>query len=240
MLSGFVTNLRSTRSRSRAFTASRPACFASPFQAKISATLPSLAFDDHVKVFVPTLSGTIERRDYTPRQHDAQAQILVIDFAVHHAGPATRWALDARPGDKLQIGGPKGSKIISSDDVRRWLLIGDETALPAIGRHVEETKAGAQITSVAAVSDPDEHQDFETTTELKALWTHRPPSAANDPSALLSVIRTLQLQPETFVWIAGEATVARKIRNYFIEERGHPGAWMKAGGYLGNGQARHA
>lgn len=59
----------------------------------------SLGFDDHVKLVLPTASGEPERRDYTPRRYDAEARTLAIDFAVHDAGPATRWALDAKPGD---------------------------------------------------------------------------------------------------------------------------------------------
>jgi NADPH-dependent ferric siderophore reductase len=49
----------------------------------------SLGFDDHVKLFIPTTSGNIARRDYTPRRFDTIAGTLVIDFAIHEAGPAT-------------------------------------------------------------------------------------------------------------------------------------------------------
>lgn len=196
----------------------------------------SLAPDDHVKIFVPTPSGEIERRDYTPRRYDPRARTLVIDFAVHDAGPATRWALAARPGDRLQIGGPRGSAVVSSD-IRRWLLIGDETALPAIGRRIEEARAGAHITSVAAVTGPQEHQRFDTCADLTTLWAHRPLSAGDDPGALLSIVKTIDLQPETFVWIAAEAAVARAIRTYFIEQKGHSLSWTKAGGYWVMGKA---
>jgi NADPH-dependent ferric siderophore reductase len=196
----------------------------------------SLAFDDHVKIFAPTSSGQVERRDYTPRRYDTHARTLVIDFAVHDAGPATRWALDARPGDRLQVGGPKSSAVVTTD-IQRWLLIGDETALPAIGRRIEEAKADEQITTVVAMAGPQDHQRFETSAELTALWAYRPLSNANDPSALLSVIKTVDLRADTFVWIAGEATVARAIRDYIVDETGHPRGWMKTGGYWIRGKA---
>lgn len=196
----------------------------------------SLGFDDHVKIFVPTPSGETERRDYTLRRYDPQARALVIDFAVHDAGPATRWALDAKPGDRLQIGGPKGSAVISSD-AKRWLLIGDETALPAIGRRIEEAEAGTSITSIVAVAGPDEHQTFDTSADLTAFWAHRPLSAAADPKALLSILETVELEPDIFVWVAAEAAVARTIRAYLAEQRGHPLTWIKAGGYWIMGKA---
>ncbi len=199
----------------------------------------SLGFDDHVKLFVPTPSGKAERRDYTPRRFDASSRILVLDFAIHNAGPATRWALDARPGDTVQIGGPKGSSFVSPD-VQRWLLIGDETALPAIGRRIEEAAEGTQIISVAAVTGPQDEQVFDTRAHVTTLWAHRPLVAAADPGALLGLIRALTVSPDTFVWIAAEAGVARAIRDHVIEERGHPRSWVKAGGYWIMGHAdRH-
>ena len=193
-------------------------------------------FDDHVKLFVPTLSGAVERRDYTPRRRDPAAGTLAIDFALHDAGPATRWALDARPGDTVEVGGPKGSMVVASD-VRRWILIGDETALPAIGRRIEEAEAGVAMTSLVAVTGPDEQQRFDTRAELTSLWAHRPLSAAADPGPLLALVRTLDLEPDTFVWVAAEAGVARAVRACLVEEKGHPLPWMKAGGYWVMGRA---
>ena len=201
------------------------------FSGEDLADFTSLAFDDHVKIFAPATDGKLEARDYTPRRFDPQTRTLIIDFAVHEGGPATHWALGALPGDVLDVGGPRGSKVIAADQVRRWLLIGDETALPAIGRHVEESGPRDVITSVVAVASSEERQDFKTEAQLTALWTHRSPSTANDPSALLAVVRTLRLQPDTFVWIAGEANVAKTLRSHFIDERRHPAGWTKAAGY---------
>ncbi|MCB1900988.1 MAG: siderophore-interacting protein [Rhodocyclaceae bacterium] len=200
------------------------------------ADLVSLSPDDHLKLFVPTLAGEIVRRDYTPRRYDQQAKTLVIDFAIHDAGPATLWALDAKRGDTIQIGGPKSSSVLSSD-IRRWLLVGDETALPAIGRRIEEAPAGTSITSIVAVSGPQNHQAFKTAANLTAHWAHRPLAAASDPTALLEIIKTIDLEPETFAWVAAEAHVARAIRSWLIEERSHPKPWLKAGGYWVVGKA---
>ena len=214
-----------------------PAMMRITFSGEDLADFASPAFDDHVKLLTPMKSGGVERRDYTPRRYDPQARTLIIDFAIHEAGPATRWALDAQPGDAIQIAGPKGSKVILAEDVQRWLLIGDETALPAIGRHIEEARAGVQITSVVAISGPEDRQDFATDAELTALWAQRALSDVGNPTALLARIERLKVQPNTFVWIAAEAGVARAIRNHFTEQRGHPPSWMKAAGYWVTGRA---
>ncbi|MGZ2404210.1 siderophore-interacting protein [Rhizobium ruizarguesonis] len=195
----------------------------------------SLGADDHIKIFIPTADGGEERRDYTPRRYDNAERRLTIDFALHEAGPVTKWAIDANPGDRLEIGGPRGSAVVSKT-VKRWLLIGDETALPAIGRRIEESGAGTVITTIAAVSGPLEEQVFETSAELHAHWAHRPPSQSTDATALLKLLSTVDIQPETFIWVAAEASVTRDIRAYLLE-RGCPLGWIKASGYWVFGKA---
>lgn len=194
----------------------------------------SAAPDDHVKLFLPTDAGEPERRDYTPRQFDRDARALVLDFAVHDAGPATQWAIDAKPGTKLSIGGPRGSAVIAG--VSRWLLIGDETALPAIGRRIEEADQHASIVAIAAVAGPEEEQVFETPAALDMRWVHRPHSEATDAAGLIAALDGIELAPETFVWIAAEASVARALRAYLVEKRGYPLVWMKAAGYWAYGK----
>ncbi|WP_104663231.1 siderophore-interacting protein [Ensifer adhaerens] len=196
----------------------------------------SLGADDHIKIFVPGADGTVEHRDYTPRRYDTDARMLALDFALHEAGPVTAWAMKAAVGDQLEIGGPRGSAVVSGD-FRRWLLIGDETALPAIGRRIEETPAGHQITSIAVVTGPEERQVFRTEAALTTHWVYRPLEKANDPAALLSRVREVPLEPGTFVWIAAEAAVTRAIRTHFVEERGLPLTWLKASGYWVKGKA---
>jgi NADPH-dependent ferric siderophore reductase len=196
----------------------------------------SLAPDDHIKVLVPGPGEEMARRDYTPRRYDTDARTLVIDFAIHEAGPVTQWALGARPGDSLEIGGPRGSAVIS-DDVKNWLLVGDETALPAIGRRIEEAGSDVRITAVMAVADAAEHQILQTDAQLETHWAHRPLSEATDASALMAVLQSVELAPGTFVWIAAEASVTRALRTYFVEERGYPLSWIKASGYWVKGKA---
>jgi NADPH-dependent ferric siderophore reductase/DNA-binding PadR family transcriptional regulator len=196
----------------------------------------SLAPDDHVKLFFPFAGEKPLMRDYTPRSFDTAAQTLAIDFAVHAAGPATDWAIRAEPGDAIEIGGPRGSSVIAPV-FDWWLLIGDETALPAIGRRVEEMAPGTRVMTVAAVIDAADEQRFPTRTQLNARWVHRPESDVGDPAPLLAAVRTIDLPPgQGFVWIAAEAAVAKALKQHFLEERGHPGAHLKAAGYWTAGQ----
>jgi len=197
----------------------------------------SLGADDHVKLFVPGSGDPGERRDYTPRRFDARSRTLALDFAIHDGGPATQWALRARSGDTIEIGGPRGSQVVPHD-FDWWLLAGDETALPAIGRRIEELPAGAKVTSLVSVTGRAEEQRFATQAEHRAIWIHRPLAQADDPTPLLAAMRDLEMSSgDGYIWIAAEASVARALRAHVRNDLAHPPAWTKAAGYWRKGQA---
>jgi NADPH-dependent ferric siderophore reductase len=209
-----------------------------PQMRRITLTSPDLhdfvsaSFDDHVKLMFPGSGDQPEMREYTPRRFDAAGNTLVIDFALHEAGPATAWAIAAKVGDTLQIGGPRGSAVIP-DDFDWYLLVGDETALPAIGRRIEELRAGVPVTSVVI----GEAQQVPTKADWTSHWIARD-TASDDTSLLRAALDKVVLPDgEGFVWIAAEAGVARSLRSYIVETRGHAKAWTKAAGYWTRGQA---
>tara|TARA_R110000737_G_scaffold235404_2_gene248131 strand:+ start:225 stop:971 length:747 start_codon:yes stop_codon:yes gene_type:complete len=185
------------------------------------------SFDDHVKIFLPSETEEKVMRDYTPRRYDTEARELVLDFALHDAGPATAWAVEAKVGDTLNIGGPRGSRKITGD-IDAWVLIGDETALPAMGRFAEEAASGTKVSMFAAVRDAAEEQVFESAADLDVTWVHRPEAA--DAGALLAAVKDVPFGAGTFIWIAAEASVTQAVRAYFIEA-GHPLVWTKSAGY---------
>lgn len=195
----------------------------------------SLAPDDHIKIFVDDGNGGANSRDYTPRWHDASTQTVAIDFAVHDAGPATVWAISAQEGDTLNVAGPRGSVVISS--VSNWLLVGDETALPAMGRRIEEAVPDTTITAIITVANEAERQTYETAAKLNVHWIYRPLEEASNPAPVLSVLSTLGLTKNTFAWVAAEAKVARAVKAFLLEEKGHPPIWLKAAGYWVMGHA---
>lgn len=204
------------------------------------ADFESLSPDDHVKLFFVDAQGEPTGRDYTPSAFDNKAKTLTIDFALHEGdevGPATRWALQARPGDSLVAGGPRGSTIVPST-FDWWLLVGDETALPAIGRRLQELPANTNVTSLITVTGAAEQQLFHAPLHHELIWLHRPASEANDPAPVLAALRRWNMPAgDGFVWIATEAMVARAVRAYLTDERGHPPGWMKSSGYWLKGTA---
>src|ERR1700729_424069 len=145
----------------------------------------SLGFDDHVKLFFPDGTKNAEGvpnmlgRDFTPRRYDPIKNTLEIDFAIHDAGPATRWAAQARPGQTLSIGGPRGSFVIPT--AYDWhLLIADETGLPAIGRRLAELPAGTRVVVLGEIAGPADELAFDTKTNVTVTWAHRNGAAAGE------------------------------------------------------------
>jgi NADPH-dependent ferric siderophore reductase len=198
----------------------------------------SATHDDHVKLFFPATDGDggeTAMRDFTPRRFDRALGTLIIDFALHEAGPATHWATSAQIGDTLEIGGPRGS-IVVPDDFDWYLLIGDETALPAIGRRVEELRAEVPVTTLVLV-EAGEFHDFQTKAAWTPHWIAR--NGAPDDASLLRKALSHYALPsgDGFVWIAAEASVARSVRNHIIEDLGHPRQWTKAAGYWKRGHS---
>lgn len=217
----------------------------SPLMRRITLRSPELhdfvsaSPDDHIKLFFPTGDeGPDERppmRDFTPRAFDTVAGTLVIDFALHDAGPATRWATEARPGDTLHIGGPRGSAVIP-DDFDWYLLIGDETALPAIGRRVEGLRAGVPVTTLVAVASAEEAQHFGTLAAWTPAWAVR--DERDDAELLIERFDQLaRPEGDGFVWIAAESGVVRAVRAHVLDALGHPREWIKAAGYWTRGEA---
>lgn len=201
----------------------------------------SPAPDDHIKIYAPDDVERTAGRDFTPRRRvDPGAGELLVDFALHPGGRLTDWALAARPGDAAAIAGPRGSALVAHD-FDWWLLIGDETALPAIGRRIEELPADTPVVSIVSVSGRADEQRFETSARHRAVWVHRSQEQADDPLPLLDALRQhARPDGEGYVWIAAEGTVARALRQYVVEEWHHPPAWMKASAYWFKGEANSA
>jgi NADPH-dependent ferric siderophore reductase len=201
------------------------------------ADFQSLAPDDHVKLLLgpDTAEARPQMRDYTPRRFDPLRRELTLDFVDHPGGPAADWARAVQPGDTVGIGGPRGSAVISGP-ISRWLLIGDETALPAIGRRIEEMAAGRPVTSLVAVPSEADRQGFETAAQHEARWVIRPLAEAADPAPMLAALSDIDVVSGTFVWIAAEAGVAKALRAALVA-RGVAPSWIKAAGYWVLGQA---
>lgn len=209
----------------------------------------SLAADDHVKLFFPPRGADrsvppdeailfgAPRRDYTPRRYDAAANTLTLEFVLHGDGPAASWAADARRGDWLGVGGPRGS-LVPPDDDAPSLLIGDETALPAIARRLEEMQPGVSCRALIEVADESEIRHLPTPAHASIDWLTRNGAPAGTTTLLDRALQSLALPTgDARIWIAAEIDTARRLRDHLVEARGVDRAAIRAAGYWRLGTA---
>jgi NADPH-dependent ferric siderophore reductase len=160
------------------------------------------------------------RRRYTVRRWDAEARELTLDFVVHgDDGVAGRWALSATPGDVLVLEGPAGGYRPST--TAGWhLLLGDESALPAVAASLEALPDGAEAVVRLVCDGPDHEVALPTPPRLDLRWLHR--SGTPDGGGLLleSLRATTFPAGDAHAFVHGEAEEIRGVRRHLLQDRG--------------------
>jgi NADPH-dependent ferric siderophore reductase len=107
-----------------------------------------------------------------------------------------------------------------------YLLIGDETALPAIARRLEELPANRAALVVVEIANPDEQQVFQSAAQVDVIWIVR------GEQDLVQVTRKLEMpEGHLYAWVATESGLSRKVRAVLLNEFGLDEAAVKAAGY---------
>lgn len=202
----------------------------------------SLGSDDHIKLLFPqnaqeqaalespsfSIKGDGPQpamRDYTPRRYDLSIGELDIDFVLHGDGPASTWAEQVQVGQHLYIGGPRGSMIVP-DIFDSYLLIGDETAIPAIARRLEELPAGRKVLAVIEIADAAEQQVLSSAAKVEVIWVLR------GQDDLLDVVRNLTVPSGTlYSFVATETKLSRQVRRVLLDTHKVNEQYLKAVGY---------
>jgi NADPH-dependent ferric siderophore reductase len=147
-------------------------------------------------------------RTYTIRDivGDGDDVRLVVDLVVHEdeghgQGPACRWALAARPGDVVQVIAPHrlteyGGTEFDPAERRHLLLIGDETAVPAIARILADLRPGHTVEVFAEVPTHDDIPDLRVPPDVEIRWLPRNDDACGR-RLVQEVRRHLGLPPST-------------------------------------------
>lgn len=213
-------------------------------------------FDDHCKVILrhPDLPADVPvpaptqadgvlnwpddplavNRSYTVRRWRPDAGDygeLDIDFVKHGVGPATRWAYSVSPGEDIQIAGPKACGL--QPEGADWLLIaGDETALPAIGRWLEEMPAGTRGQVFIEVDRDDHIQTIDHPAGVEVTWLPRNGAEAGTTTALYDAVTTCDWwEGKVFAWAAAETLTLVPLRRWLRREKGLPKEQVDVSGY---------
>lgn len=171
-----------------------------------------------------------QQRTYTVRAWDAAAQELTIDFVVHgDEGLAGPWAQAAASGDEMIILGPGGG--YSPDPLADWhLMIGDESALPAISAALERLPATAVGHVLLEVDGPAYEQPLTAPEGVRVQWVHHGPGPLGE--ALVAAATALDFPAgRVHAFVHGEAGVVKELRRLLKLERGIPMADLSISGY---------
>ncbi|WP_370326489.1 siderophore-interacting protein [Euzebya sp.] len=170
-------------------------------------------------------------RHYTVRRWDAAAGELTIDFVVHgDEGVAGPWAASAQPGDRVVVSLPGGA-YRPDPDADFHLLVGDESALPAIAASLEVLPAGRRATAVLVCDGPADEVPLDCPGDLEVIWCHRVGSAAA-ADLLLDAVRALEWPAgRVDAFVHGEAGEVRGVRRHLLADRGLDRAQLSASGY---------
>jgi NADPH-dependent ferric siderophore reductase len=156
-------------------------------------------------------------RRYTIRSWNPERRHVTIDFVVHgDVGYAGQWANRAEPGDVLQFVGPHGAYAPDSD--ADWhLMVGDESALPAIAASLEAVRPGIPAVAVIVVDGPENEQPLDSPGELTVRWVHR--VGGDGATQLVDAIAGISFLPGKLdLFVHGEASEIRAVRKYLVAE----------------------
>ncbi|MEU1811025.1 siderophore-interacting protein [Micromonospora aurantiaca (nom. illeg.)] len=158
-------------------------------------------------------------RQYTVRRWRPEVGELDIDFVKHGIGVGTTWAYRAQPGDRIHFTGPSSSKALPAAD---WLLVaGDDTAIPAIARLLDELPGDARAQVFIEVAEDAHRLPLRALPHVEVNWLVRAGAAPGLAGLLVDAVRnTGWWDGGVFAWVAGERTAVRDLRRHLVEERG--------------------
>jgi NADPH-dependent ferric siderophore reductase len=156
-------------------------------------------------------------RTYTVRNFDPKAMQVDVDFFIHkEAGPASQWAQEAKPGDKIGFGGPGPAKLAEPD--RDWYLFaGDMSALPAISANIEKLPRDAKGYVLLEIIEEADKQSLPFPENFDVRWLINPEPEKENNILLDAFIQVPWLQGRPYVWVAGESSAVKKIRAFIRE-----------------------
>jgi NADPH-dependent ferric siderophore reductase len=114
------------------------------------------------------------------------------------------------------------------------VLAGDESALPAIARRLEELPEGARVDVFVETIDEADRRPLTTKAKARVVWL----PASED--ALSSAIRRFEKPGgEGFVWAAGEAASMRSVRAALRDVDGMTSSNSRVSAYWKRGAIAH-
>ncbi|MBB2941257.1 NADPH-dependent ferric siderophore reductase [Actinoplanes lutulentus] len=179
-------------------------------------------------------------RCYTVRGHRPGA--LDVDFVVHvdadgHSGPASSFALTAKPGEQVGLL-DQGCGYNPRADHEWTLLVADETGLPAVAGVCESLPADAKGIAIVELPSLEDKQDFRAPAGVEIVWVSRDGADGVPGELALETLRKTELPAgDVYAYLVGESALATGARRYLVGERQVPKQNIDFIGYWRHGHA---
>jgi NADPH-dependent ferric siderophore reductase len=173
---------------------------------------------------------------YTVRRWNPEAGELDVDFVKHGIGVGTTWAYRTQPGDLIHFYGPSTSRALPPD--ADWLLVaGDDTAIPAIARLLDELPDDARAQVFIEVAEDAHRLELRALPHVEVTWLVRDGAEAATTTLLLDAVKNSEWREgRPFAWLAGEHAAVRDMRRHLVEDRGLPKEDIEFTGYWRRGE----
>lgn len=185
-------------------------------------------------------------RNYTVREFRPAGGLfgdgpeLDIDFASHgDLGPASAWANSCAAGDPLGLL-DEGLIYNPTPDAGWHLLVGDESALPAIVGILRSADPGLRLRAYIEIPHAEDRQDVTVSENVEVHWLVRDDASAKPGELALLTVRAAELPDGPFyTFVAGESDLATGVRRHLVADRQVPKSDIAFTGYWRHGHAAY-
>lgn len=152
---------------------------------------------------------------YTVRRWRPDVAEVDVHMVLHgDTGPASAWAMRAAAGDPVALWGPR-TAYDPPPGTDSFLLVADETGLPAVAVILEQLPAGLPVRVVAEVADAADRQELPARPGVEVTWCHRDGADAGTTTLLADAVRAIPAPVGTpYVWGGGESRAMTDVRRH--------------------------
>jgi NADPH-dependent ferric siderophore reductase len=172
-----------------------------------------------IKLFITGAGGDSVGRAYTVRRFDLVKGCFDVDFVLHERGPLSQWARSASAGASVEFAGPRDGGFTLHAQSRWIVLIGDETALPAIQAILENLPVDFPGIVLIESEHADQTEAVFVGPNMRLSRVSQGRGGVRAAPPLLAALERLPILPGAGqAWVAGESDRVMAIQHVLQEK----------------------
>lgn len=159
-------------------------------------------------------------RNLTIRRVRPADDEIDIEFALHGDTPMASWVRRVVPGDPAGIF-DIGTTYRLPEHAQGQLLVGDESALPAVLSILDTTPDALPTEVYLEVARTADFRELDARPGIRVHWLGRDDAGLRPGELLLEAVRRAQLPAgRVHTWVAGESRLVTSVRRHLVNDRG--------------------